>query len=53
MIGATRARHGDTYEVRTAWNRRGFVHRAPTRRSVKRALHLGLRRAFVFSGCRV
>ena len=41
---STRFRHGDTYEVRTAWSRRDFVHRAPTRRSVKRALHLGLRR---------
>ena len=41
---STRFRHGDTYEVRTAWNRRVFVHRAPTRRSVKRAVHLGLRR---------
>ena len=32
---STRFRPGDTYEVRTAWNRRAFVHRVPTRRSVK------------------
>jgi hypothetical protein len=44
---STRFRHGDMYKVRIAWNHRVrlyLLHRAPTRRSKKRALHLGLRR---------